>query len=69
MGHTGRDCPKPTDWSRVECSNCKQKGHTFKRCTNPPADADGDEIGGGDGAAGGGWGAGDTAPAGSSGGW
>ena len=25
IGHMSRDCKQKTDWSRVECSNCKEK--------------------------------------------
>jgi cellular nucleic acid-binding protein len=28
-GHSGRECPQPKDWSRVQCNNCKQFGHTI----------------------------------------
>ena len=26
IGHESRDCPKPKDWSRVQCNNCKEYG-------------------------------------------
>lgn len=63
---SGRECPKPRDWSRVECQNCGEKGHGRARCPNPAKE---DEADGGAGADGG-WGdnAGGAA-AGGDGGW
>ncbi|OAL02324.1 hypothetical protein IQ06DRAFT_293010 [Phaeosphaeriaceae sp. SRC1lsM3a] len=56
MGHFSRDCPKPRDYSKVQCSNCQQFGHTVKRCKEPIAEGDamgdGGAVCGGDG----GWG-------------
>lgn len=39
MGHFSRECPKPRDWSRVQCQQCQQFGHTVARCKNPPAES------------------------------
>jgi len=36
VGHIGRECPKPRDWSRVKCTNCQEMGHTQVKCQNPP---------------------------------
>lgn len=64
IGHSGKECPKPKDWSRVECSNCHKKGHGKARCPKPPQENEDDGFG--DAAGGGGdWGA----PAKASGGW
>jgi cellular nucleic acid-binding protein len=35
VGHVGRDCDKPRDWSRVKCRNCNNYGHGEKRCPEP----------------------------------
>lgn len=32
-----RECPKPKDWSRVNCTNCSKYGHGAKRCPEPAA--------------------------------
>ena len=55
--NASNNCLKePRDYSRIECQNCKQKGHTKVRCTNPTVE-DGEEannagnggyVGGGD---------------------
>ena len=41
-GHFSRDCPLPKDWSKVQCNNCKEFGHTVARCKAPKA-AEGDD--------------------------
>lgn len=81
FGHDSRGCPKPTDWSRVECTNCHEKGHSYKRCKNEAAVAEGGDGGGwedGAGASsggaaasggGGGWESSAAEPIASSGGW
>ena len=52
--HTGRDCPKPRDYSRITCSNCQKTGHTKVRCKEPlkeeEEDADNGYGGANDGA-------------------
>jgi hypothetical protein len=30
QGHFSRDCPEPKDWSKVQCQNCQEFGHTIK---------------------------------------
>lgn len=61
MGHFSKECPKPRDWSRVQCSQCQQFGHTVVRCKAAPVEASGDlgfDNDNGDataGAASGGW--------------
>ncbi|EEP75796.1 conserved hypothetical protein [Uncinocarpus reesii 1704] len=44
-GHMSRDCPEKKDWSKVQCSNCKEMGHTYRRCKQPIQDANGDNEG------------------------
>ncbi|KAF1987476.1 hypothetical protein K402DRAFT_375542, partial [Aulographum hederae CBS 113979] len=68
-----KECPKPRDYSRVECRNCGEKGHTAVRCKQPkPEDGEGFGDSGGFGAAaaaGGGWDTGGAVDAAASGGW
>ena len=52
-GHTGRECPKPRDYSRVTCQNCGEKGHTKVRCKQPPKEEDGEGFGSGNAGQGG----------------
>lgn len=55
-GHESRQCPKPTDWSRVKCKNCNHFGHGAKRCPEPVVESSGGDWGnGGDTSAAGGW--------------
>lgn len=30
VGHMSRGCPKPTDWSRVQCKNCGESKFPFQ---------------------------------------
>jgi len=72
VGHFSKECPKPRDYSKVQCKNCGEMGHTVVRCKKPAASGDsgfGGDFGGGDSgkAATGGWeagGAGETVVAG-----
>lgn len=34
----------PKDWTKVQCNNCKEYGHTAARCKAPKAE-DGDDSG------------------------
>lgn len=35
IGHHGKDCPKPRDYSRVKCHECGEMGHTVVKCRKP----------------------------------
>jgi cellular nucleic acid-binding protein len=48
-GHSGKECPKPKDWSRVKCTNCQEMGHGAKRCPNPTVEVPEESGGGGGG--------------------
>ncbi|KAL6907096.1 hypothetical protein GGI43DRAFT_396623, partial [Trichoderma evansii] len=39
-GHYSKECPKPRDWSKVQCSNCEEYGHTKVRCKQPPKESE-----------------------------
>ncbi|KAF2430234.1 hypothetical protein EJ08DRAFT_649798 [Tothia fuscella] len=75
MGHFSKGCPKPRDYSKVQCKNCGEMGHTVVRCKKPAdAGGEGGDGGFGDGggaaipATSGGWGNDDATPAPSAGG-
>lgn len=38
-GHFKKECPEPTDWSKVQCRACNEFGHGAARCPGPKEDA------------------------------
>lgn len=47
-GHASKDCSEPrkkVDWSKVQCTACREYGHSYKRCPAEKAAEDGSEAG------------------------